>query len=332
MKLIIRNCFDSAREFVYRNARPLDLARWHYHFERGGPKHLLSVLSAYQNGDGGYAHALEPDSWNPNSTPIQTWAATELLREIGFPTGTHPSIRGILRYLESGRDFSNGLWHNTVGSNADHPHAPWWAPGEDGKGRESFNPSAALAGFLLRFAPENTKGLALGRQVGKASYEAFMAWDFSDEMHTLRCFLRLYEYAKEAGNLLGFDLDAMKARLFAQMDACVTRDTALWQSGYVCLPSTFITGRDSEFYEGFKELADAGCRHIINSQLDDGSWSVNWAWADYPEAWAVSKNLWKGSMAVDKMLFLKRMGQLTISAPRNKGVYTNKKNLSEIDL
>ena len=37
MKLIIRNCFDSAREFVYRNARPLDLARWHYTLSAGGP-------------------------------------------------------------------------------------------------------------------------------------------------------------------------------------------------------------------------------------------------------------------------------------------------------
>ena len=94
MKFVIRNCFDSARDFVYRNARPLDLARWHFHFERGGPTHRLPVLGAYQTGDGGYAHALERDSWNPASAPIQTWAATEVLREIGFTSGNDSLLTG----------------------------------------------------------------------------------------------------------------------------------------------------------------------------------------------------------------------------------------------
>ena len=330
MKFVIRNCFDSARDFVYRNARPLDLARWHFHFERGGPKHLLNVLGAYQNGDGGYAHALEMDSWNPASAPIQTWAATEVLREIGFARATHPSIRGILRYLESGRDFSNGRWHNTVPGNRDHPHAPWWAPGTDGEIRKTWNPSAALAGFLLRFSSDGTRARELARQVGTSACEALMQGEKAGEMHTLRCFLRLYEYAAEAGNPLGFDLEAMKGRLAAQMDACLTRETALWPTTYACLPSMFISGADSPFYPDFKALAQAECEHIINSQLDDGSWAVNWAWSDYPEQWAVSRNWWKGSMAVDKMLFLKRMGHLTISPRRKKGVY--RRNLSEIDL
>lgn len=319
MKLLIRNCFDSAREFVYRNARPLDLARWHFHFERGGLKHLLSVLGAYQNGDGGYAHALEPDSWNPESSPIQTWAATEVLREIGFDKAGHPSIRGALRYLDSGSDFNGATWASTVPGNADHPHAPWWTPGSDSQNHQDYNPTAALAGFLLKFSESGTKAHALAQQVGAQAYEAFMTKELTQDMHTARCFLRLYEYALDAGNPLGFDLPAMKERLTRQVDACITKDISQWQSGYVCLPSVFITGKDSPFYEDFKALAQAECDYVINSQLDDGSWAVNWGWADYPEAWAVSRNWWKGSMTVDKVLFLKRMGVLSAKAPRAKG-------------
>jgi hypothetical protein len=75
--------FEKARRFIYRNARPLDLARWRYHFE-GGPKEaVVTALAAYQNEDGGFGHALEPDAWNPASSPVQTWAATEILRETG---------------------------------------------------------------------------------------------------------------------------------------------------------------------------------------------------------------------------------------------------------
>lgn len=45
---------------------------------------MLTYLQAYQNQDGGFGHALEPDSWNPNSTPIQTATAIEILEEIHF--------------------------------------------------------------------------------------------------------------------------------------------------------------------------------------------------------------------------------------------------------
>lgn len=46
------NTFESARSFVYRNARPLDLALWQYHFENHDKENVLKVLSFYQKDDG----------------------------------------------------------------------------------------------------------------------------------------------------------------------------------------------------------------------------------------------------------------------------------------
>lgn len=66
----MNQALKKARTFIYRNARPLDLARWQYHFEGGSKEAVLTTLAAYQNEDGGFGHALEPDSWNPNSSPI----------------------------------------------------------------------------------------------------------------------------------------------------------------------------------------------------------------------------------------------------------------------
>ena len=93
--------YEKTRRFLYRNARPLDIARWQYHFENGSKEAVLTALSCYQNEDGGFGHALEEDCWNPNSSPIQTWVATEILREIEFTDASHPVIQGILRYLAS---------------------------------------------------------------------------------------------------------------------------------------------------------------------------------------------------------------------------------------
>jgi hypothetical protein len=95
--------FEKDRAFIYRNARPLDFARFQFHFKNGSRDAVLNALAAYQNEDGGFGHALEADLWNPNSSPIQTWTATEILREVGHTDSAHPIIQGILRYLASGQ-------------------------------------------------------------------------------------------------------------------------------------------------------------------------------------------------------------------------------------
>ena len=46
------NVFEKAREFIYRNARPLDLTRFQYHFENGSKEAVMNALSYYQNADG----------------------------------------------------------------------------------------------------------------------------------------------------------------------------------------------------------------------------------------------------------------------------------------
>ena len=78
----MRKIYQRAEQFIYQNARPLDLARWQYHFEDGRKENVLKALSMYQNEDGGFGYGLEPDCVNPNSSPIQVWAAAEILREI----------------------------------------------------------------------------------------------------------------------------------------------------------------------------------------------------------------------------------------------------------
>ena len=91
-----------AKEFIYRNARPIELALWNYYMEQGSIDDVLHNLSFYQNEDGGFGHALEPDSFNPNSAPIETWQATKILQQVGYGDSSHPIIQGILRYLGSG--------------------------------------------------------------------------------------------------------------------------------------------------------------------------------------------------------------------------------------
>lgn len=57
--------FEKARKYIYRQARPLDLARWQYHFENGTKENVLVALSIYQNNDGGHiAYGIRPSERN----------------------------------------------------------------------------------------------------------------------------------------------------------------------------------------------------------------------------------------------------------------------------
>lgn len=213
--------YKKARSFVYRNARPLDFARWRYHFEGGSREEVLSTLAAYQNADGGFGHALEPDYWNPDSTPTATWAATNILREVGLRDPTHPIVQGILLYLDSGKDFVGGKWCTTVPGNNDHPHAVWWTC-NDKVGVPSNNPTASLCGFALYFADASTPLFKKAAEIAAGSVAAFLEAGEEDS-HTLNNFLDLLYYCEQIPGFSLFDLDTFRTTLYQAVNgaACV---------------------------------------------------------------------------------------------------------------
>lgn len=68
-------------------------------------------------------NALEPDCRKPNSSPVQTWAATEIIKDINLKDKNHPIIQGVLNYLSSGKNFDGHTWSNTVATNSNYPLA-----------------------------------------------------------------------------------------------------------------------------------------------------------------------------------------------------------------
>lgn len=304
------NPFEKARSFIYRNARPLDLARWQYHFENGTKEAVLTALAAYQNEDGGFGHALEADSFNPNSCPLQTWQATEILREIEFTDKQHPILQGILRCLESGKDFDTehkqGL--NVVESNNDFPCAVWWKYGEAGS-EFRYNPSACLSGFAIRYAEPDSKLYVLSAEIAKQAFDWFMKEAPFEEKHITSCFIRLYEYCLDAHSEL-FDPEKLRNKLTEQVNMNICRDTEKWGVKYVPLPSDFIRSKYSPFYEGNEKMVAEECRFIRNCQLPDGSYSIPWQWYNDYKEYEVAANWWKSDFIIRNMLFLKAFNEL----------------------
>ena len=295
---------NKARTFIYQNARPLDLARWQYLFENGSQTSVLSALATYQNKDGGFGHALEADCWNPDSSPVQTWAATEIIREIKLKEKGHPIIQGILRYLTETKDFDGHNWLNTVPSNDDHPHAQWWnyAPPQE----INYNPTASLIGFILCYAaPESSLYITACRLL-KEAYAYFKEHCPLESMHTVSCFVDLYEYLSECGATV-IDLHEFESLLQKQIKHILTNDTSVWSTEYVCKPSLLIHSQSSDFYAENKALCAFECQFISETQKSDGTWAITWNWASYPEQWHISKNWWKSDLIIKNIKFYREV-------------------------
>lgn len=299
--------FERAKEYIYKNARPLDFARWEYLFEGGQSDKVLNILATYQNEDGGFGSGLEPDCWNPNSSPIQTWVATEIIKEVNLVEGNHPIIKGILRYLASGKDFDGHFWANRVSTNNDFPHAPWWQ-WEAGQ-EKSYNPTAALAGFIIKYAEKGSQVYELGSRVAKEAYDYFKANEPLESMHTAACFLQLYEYLKSASAHEFIDLEKFKRLINHQIKQVITYDKSKWLTEYVCKPSLFINSKESEFYVENKEIAEDEGEFIISTQNVDGTWAITWDWGSYDEEWAISKNWWKCDLIIKYVKYINIIGR-----------------------
>ncbi len=300
--------FEKAKQFMYRNARPLDLARFSYHFEGGTKENVLNVLSYYQNDDGGCGHAIEADCWNPNSTPLHTGGASDIVREINYVDRNHPFIQGLLKWYASGRYFDGRHWSVTVESNNDYPHASWWHTDSMSSCHTDYNGTAQIAGFIVRYAEPDSELFNLGIRVVNEAIESLSSKPLSD-MHTCACYIRMKEYIEEAGAVRLIPYNLLKEKLHETVNRLIEKDTSKWGT-YACKPSQFLSSKDSEYYCDNKELCDFECDYIINSQLSDGSWDIPWSWDDFPDEWAISKNWWKGHVIVMNLLYLKGFDKL----------------------
>lgn len=302
--------FVKAKNFIYRNARPLDLARWKFFFENGTKEEVLECLSFYQNKDGGFGHALEADVWNPNSFPIGTWRAAEIIAELGGVSAKHPMIIKILSYLEckDGFDYETEQWTYTVPSNNDYPHAIWWEHKDMPKEFDP-NPNASLAGFIVTYADKESDLYQFGIKMVKRSFDYMVEHCPIQDEHVIGCYISLYNYLINSQETMIVDMEKFKECLCKMVDSSLCLDFEKWGKEYVPMPSTFFSSPDSFLYNGREELASRECELIQKQQLDDGSFLVPWSWwTDYKE-YEIAVNWWKSELIIKKLLFFKKFSQ-----------------------
>jgi hypothetical protein len=82
MKKLTQKAFQRARSYLFRHGREVDRYLFKYHFENGQRGEVIGAIGSYQNADGGFGQAFEPDLRTQASSAIATQQAFNYLREI----------------------------------------------------------------------------------------------------------------------------------------------------------------------------------------------------------------------------------------------------------
>ncbi len=312
MKSLSKQAFEEIRLWIYRNARPIELARWQYEFENGSKEAVLSALSLYQNEDGGFGNTLEPDSWNPDSSPYTTLNAIGILNEIDFTDKSHKIMQGIFQFLESGKYANENGWLFNIPSNNDYPHAPWWTYDSEANEYESIGVSAGIVCFLLKFADRDAelykRALSIaGRLIGRLNTPG----NYGEMGVGGYCILK--DMIGQLGLTDRFDMELMSNTVKKLVNDAIERDISKW-AYYGKTPSSFISSPSGEFYKDNEEILQRELDYIIETRTEKGVWGITWSWFEnnekYPKEFAISENWWKADTAIGKLKLLRNFDRL----------------------
>jgi len=129
---------------------------WKCAFENGSADEFFAVLASYQNEDGGFGHNIEANLWNPNSSPEITAYALGQIERAGCELSgkDHPIVKGVLKYLASGKYLTAKGWLCGLPSNLEYSHAPWFGYDPQNEIVRILDP---LVEFILRYADSDSE-------------------------------------------------------------------------------------------------------------------------------------------------------------------------------
>lgn len=301
-----KNDFNKAKIFIMNQGRSLEQALCHYHFDNGPKEAVLTELEKFQNDNGGFGKALEPDLRASESSVLCTTFALDILTDLGF-SSDEGIIAKSLNYLMGTYDERTQTWRYLPDTTDSSPHAPWW--NQDGL-EETFehfleNPRVKICGYLFHFQ-ELTSGEFRNNLLNRVLIHMETKGDkgFPD---TLLCYLSLFQ----CRNLPSYAKERLERKLEKIIPASVETDKSKWKE-YCLKPINVIKSPDSPFLPLIAEAFETSLDYEIQNQEEDGSWLPFWSWGGaYPEDWSVAKKEWSAILTLNILKTLEAFGRIS---------------------
>lgn len=278
-----------AETFLWANARLLERQLFAYHFQHGSHEAVLAALRAYQNADGGFGNALEPDIRCPQSQPVPVQHALEILDQVNFDENI---VHQICQYLTAITTDAGGVpW--LLPSALAYPHAPWWRTAETPPA--SLNPTAAIVGLLHKHRVQHA-WLGPATAYCWAQITGLQPAD----MHEMGVVLEFLYYVPDRQRA-----EQELARLTAHLlTAGLVSDAQ--SSGYVRKPLDWAPTPDHPLRKHFsQQQVQAHLDSIIADQQEDGGWPITWE----PISTGCESE-WRGWVTLGRLLTLRSNGRL----------------------
>lgn len=301
--------FGKAREFLKNQARPLERSLFDHYFEDAPADLVVAELQNFQNSDGGFGNALEPDMRSPSSSALATEMGLRTLVEIGMPAD-HPVVIAAVAYTLNSLDPRSLTWRVVPLDVNAHPHAPWWQD-EDGSLKRTFDdyliiPRAGIISVLSHYAELLPAGWLY--KVTGATLKAIKEMDakkFDGGGDALVYARRL----AESPGLGEREKIWLSERVRQIADRIVARKPEEW-SQYCAPPIKLAPTPECITANVLADCLPTNLGYTIETQHSEGFWDVTWAWNDYPDAWEIAKREWRGCLTLDTLLSLKAYGRI----------------------
>jgi hypothetical protein len=301
-KLLPRDRYAQARDYLLTAARPLERAIFRYRFEEGDAEPVYTELAQFQNADGGFGHALEPDARTASSSVLATTTALQRLRMLQAPA-QHPLVNGAIRYLEGTYDATLQSWPLLPRAAEDAPHAPWWNQEGlvDRFGSFAINPRAEVLGYFHEFAEEtHIEAVRLRDTLTPLVFQELLARTEPLSGDAFLCCQRLIE-APGLPNNMAVDLQRWLLRV---AEGSVAVDPGTW-GNYVLLPLQVAPNRAAPIGIPLAHVLEANLDFVIDSQGEDGSWAPIWSWSGaFPQEWPAAEHDWRGVLTLERLEWL----------------------------
>lgn len=302
--------FARARKFLLERGRPLEAARFRHAFEDGGTGPVLTALRAFQNPDGGFGRALEPDCRAPESSALATSTALRALHDLHVPS-SEALLVNAAQWLRSQlhTDADGTVWPFLPPEAEAHPHAPWWSQAEPGRLAGAFggfrvNPRAEIVALLWHWPELLPDGLLalLTTETRDAVLAGLEPGDVNGH-HVAAVFAQHPDVPQAHRQpALEYLRDVLPGRVAHTPD-----DFAAYGLSALSAAPTPA----SPLAPGLEEPLAAALAHLLTSQAEDGSWGPNWSWGgQFPDVWPQAEAEWRSVLTLDALLTLRAWGRL----------------------
>jgi len=297
-ELLSKSNFEKAVGFLDDYGRPIDRALLDFELERADGEAVCEALSPYQNADGGFGHALEPDVRLEMSSVYLTTVALRALLPIRDGAGEGAWERA-LQYLMDQYDGGRATWELVPPEVDGIPRPSWWEYGITPTyfGDFLLNPRAEIVGYLYDSGQKAHRTLANGlihQVVGVLDDRVEKMGEYD-----LHCCTRLA------------DSEGLPEPNRTRIRQALIQAMVGWIESGTYRPLPYIEERPSFLERPFAKAIDENLDALVGSQGDDGAWAPSWDWGkDLAAEWITPLQEWKSEITSATLRKLLAFGRI----------------------